>query len=244
MKFHRLTALALAGTLTLSLAACGGKSDPTPAGSEAPVESIPAVENTTTPVPAVEDTTTPDVAPEDTSTPAPAVEDTASPTPAPTKAPAETAAPTATPKPTPAPTVKPTPEPTPEPTPAPAAVSASAVYDAVKGVTGVSFSDMSFALEDFYSISASDLEDYVLYMPDVSTDIQEVLVAKVKSGKLDAVKSACTARQKAMKEDAELYGSTGEYVEGYKLTTNGDWVLFYVGPSASAAVKAFNDCTK
>lgn len=242
MNFSRLTALALAGTLTLSLTACGGGNEPTPtpAGSEAPAESIPAVENTSTPVPAVENTTTPDVAPVDTSTPAPAPEDTASPTLTPTKAPAETAAPT--PKPTPAPTA--TPEPTPEPTPAPAAVTASAVYDAVKGATGVSFSDMSFALEDFYSLSASDLEDYVLYMSDMSTDIQEVLVAKAKSGKLESVKSACTARQQGMKEDAEFYGSTGEYVDGYKLATNGDWVLFYVGPSASAAVKAFNDCTK
>ena len=243
MNFYRLTALALAGTLTLSLTACGGGSEPTPTPAGSVAATQPAVTESAAPTPS--EVPSESVRPSDGHGLLPASEypsETPAATPIPTKAPEETATPT--PKPTPVPTVTPGPTPNPEPTPAPAAVTASSVYDAVKGATGVSFSDMSFALEDFYSLSAGDLEDYVLYMPDMSTDIQEVLVAKAKSGKLESVKSACTARQQGMKEDAEFYGSTGEYVDGYKLATNGDWVLFYVGPSASAAVKAFNDCTK
>ncbi len=104
--------------------------------------------------------------------------------------------------------------------------------------------DSSFALDAYYNITAGDLEDFVLYMPDMSANIEEIFIAKVKSGKLDAVKAACEGRQKGMAEDAAFYPDTGTYVDSYQLVVSGDWVLFCVCENPDDAVTAFNDCTK
>jgi len=237
MKYMRVSALALAGAMSLTLAACGGgpaESAPSPEASETPaiVSAEPSVEAT---LPAV--TAEPSDAPSESvdvvpAEPTPAGTAAVAPvaTPAPTKPvqsqPVETAAPTATPEPA-------------------AQVTAAEVYASVSAKAGGSaMSDMSFVLEEYYSISASDLEDYVLYMPDMSTSIEEIFIARVKSGKMDSVKSACEARQKGMAEDAAFYPDTGAYVDGYQLVTNGDWVMFCVCQDPSGAVSAFNDCTK
>ena len=137
----------------------------------------------------------------------------------------------------------PPPEATPE-APA-AAVTAGSVYDKVFAVANSAASmEASFVLEDFYTISESDLEDFVLYMPEMSTSIEEIFIAKVKSGKLDAVKAACEARQQVMAADAALYPATGGYVESYQLVTEGDWLLFCVCGSPDSAVTAFRDALK
>lgn len=228
MKHARLTALALAGAMTLSLlCACGGgKPEPTP---EATVESTLAAESEA-PEESVQVTETAE--PEET------VEATA-------EATAQaTLTPSAIPEPTKAPeTAKPTAEPTEAPAEkVPTASEVMAKVSAVAG--GNAMSDVSFALEDFYNLSESDLEDYVLYMPDMSTAIEEIFVARVKDGKLDSVKSACQSRQKGMAEEAAFYATTGAYVDSYKLVTNGNWLLFCVCENAGKAVNAFNDCTK
>ena len=103
-------------------------------------------------------------------------------------------------------------------------------------------SDVGFALEDFYSLSASDLEDFVFYMPDMSATTEEIFIAKVKSGKLDAVKSACQSRQQDLKDNGSMYPSAAVYVEASQIVTNGDWILFVVVAEPSAAVSAFNGC--
>jgi len=241
----KLTALALAGALALSLlTACGPQGDvegtPTPAGgTEVPSTPTPAPKDTDPPAPAntPEDTDTP----EGTGTPSPTEdpagpEDTKAPEATPTPVPAVTDAPQATPSPAP------TPEPTPEP--ASAATAADVGSAVLSAAGGSAMSDMSFVLEEFYSISAGDLEDFVLYMPDMSANIEEIFIAKVASGKMDAVKSACESRQKGMAEDAKTYPATGGYVDGYKLTTQGDWLLFCVCENPGKAVEAFQNSAK
>ncbi len=234
---NRFLPLALAGALILTLAACGGGSAETPT----PAPTVPAAEDTTTPVPAAEDTTTPIPAAEDTTTPVPAQEDTTKPAEA-----VESGAPS--PKPTN--TVQSHPIETPEPSVEPSAepetsLTAADVYAAVSAKAGGSaMVDSSFALDAYYAISADDLEDFVLYMPDMSANIEEIFIAKVKSGKMDAVKTACEGRQKGMAEDAAFYPDTGTYVDGYQLVTNGDWLLFCVCENPADAVSAFNGCTK
>ena len=141
----------------------------------------------------------------------------------------------------------PPPEATPEPTPeAPATVvTAADVYGKVFPVASSQATmDASFVLEDFYTISESDLEDFVLYIPETSTTIEEIFIAKVASGKLDSVKAACEERQGMMADDAALYPATGGYVESYQLVTQGDWLLFCVCGDAASAVTAFRDALK
>lgn len=233
MKNTRLPALVLTGAMLLSLAACGGKS----AGTPAP--SVPAAEDTATPVPAVEDTTTPAPAPEDTTKPVEAepVESGApstAPTPKPDHKPVQSHPVETAPAPTPAPSAEPE-----------TALTAADVYAAVSAKAGGSaMIDASFLLTEYYNVSEDDLEDYAFYMPDMSANIEEIFIAKVKSGRMDAVKAACEGRQKGMAEDAETYPATGTYVSGYQLVTSGDWILFCVCENASAAADTFRNTVK
>ena len=234
MKQTRFSALLLTAALVATLSACGGKADPTPTPA-APTPSGTAG----TPSPDILISAAPSESPEatepDTTAAVAPVE-----TPVPSEEPAQSH-PIETPKPTstPLPTSAPTPEPTPEATPAPVSVTAAGIYDAVAEATGFAGFDASFVLEEYYSVDASDLEDYILSMPDMSAEIQEVFVAKAASGKAADVKAACESRQKGMAEDAEFYPDTGTYVADYQLVTSGDWVFFYVGPNAAAAADAF-----
>lgn len=124
-------------------------------------------------------------------------------------------------------------------------VTAEEVMAAVSAVAGGSaMEDFSFAVSEFYGDSEDNAEEFALYMPSMSSNIEEIFIARVKSGKMDDVKAACESRQKGMAEDAALYPDTGTYVSNYKLVTEGDWILFCVCENPDRAVEAFQNSIK
>lgn len=243
MKKRSILLSALSGAMFLSLCACGSKGpDPTP--DPAPTESTNVIVASpdAEPTESANVVVSPDaeptesmnvIAPEESEA---VVEPLASQAPAATETPVQTQ---------PIITPAPTPEPTPTPEAPAAAVTAAGLYDKVFAAAGSAATmDASFALEDFYNLSESDLEDFVLYMPEMSTNIEEIFIAKVKSGKMDNVKAACEGRQQGMAEEAAFYVTTGAYVDNYKLVSNGDWLLFCVCGDPEGAVAAFHDALK
>lgn len=240
MEKKKIIALGLALALGLGLAACGAKEA---TGAEIPSESpVVSQEPTDSATPLHSGTPTPEetqpasdaLATSEPSQPAAANE----PAQAATSAPETSAPATSTP-------VTSTVTPTPEETPAAKEPTAKEVYDAVEKATGNSgYYDASSLVENFYNLSTGDLEEYRLAMPSMSSKLEETFVAKVKSGKLSAVKSACQDRQQGLVEEADFYPDTGDYVGSYKLVTEGDWILFYVGANASKAVEAFQSSVK
>ncbi len=239
---RRLLALGLALCLTAALTACGGGEEPTPTG-DIPAESL---------APSDAPSTQPSVAPD-----APAAEHETLPT-GPAAEPSATPEPSASPAPSAAPSegqvashpiVTPAPSETPSEAPAseiPAkSVTAAEVYTAVSKAAGVSYDDATAYIDAYYTtLNTSDLADYVLYQPAMSAQREEIFIAKVNSGKMDAVKAACKDRQAAMAEEAAFYPGTGDYVDSYQLVSEGDWVLFCVGANASGAATAFKDAVK
>lgn len=240
MKWNqKWTALALAGVMSLSLlAACtqtGGELTP-------PTTTAPATEEpSATPAPDVteEPSESPDATPAPSEEPEESGEPSASTPPSSSQRPDET----------PAPTPEPTPEPTQEPsaTPAPsgdasvsdiwAAIEASAEFPSLMDVNDT-------ILSDLYGIDAAgDLEEYVAKMPLMNVSATEFFVAKVKDGRMDAVKDACEARAETLK-GGNLYPSTVELVENYKLIANGDYLLFCIAENADQVVEIFNSYTK
>lgn len=233
---HRMTALALALSLSVSLTACGGQTDPAPGDSLAPSPDTTQ---------AVTQAPTPDPAP---SVEAPVLGSDVTPIP-------DEGTPSSDSGVSPAPTQgaavgEPTAEPAAEPEPSDVAsiavLAASEVYKAVSKSAGATAAtmDASSVMENFYNLSAADLEDYVFYMPELSTNIEEIFIARAKEGKVDAVKAACQSRLGGLKEEAEFYPATGAYVADAKLVSEGSWVLFCVCPDSAGAVKAFLDCLK
>lgn len=237
---HRLLALALAACAVLSLAACGGSDtggdvppapDPDQTVIDGPEESV---EPTASPIP-------------DKGTPPPEVthhpDDHEPVEPEATHHPDEhhSAAPSSTPAPTPIST--PAPTPTPEPSAEPVkSVTAAELYRTWGSGSG--FMDMSAHLDAFYDLSAGDLESFVFYQPDMSSSLQEVFLAKAKPGKASGVKAACQRRLEGLREEAEFYPGTSEYVDAAKLEAVGDWVVLAACSDAGRLVQLVKDTAK
>lgn len=231
---YRFIALALAGTLTFSmLAGCGGNDNNTPA----PESSTPVVENTDTPAPESS-------APITEETPAP---ESSAPVPE------ESETPSAPPssKPTTPPTSKPSapvdPKPTTPVTPEkPQAAGVDSIWADISKLDLPSLNPMDDAtLSALYGISAADLEEYVFMMPLMNVQATEFFIAKVKDGKMDAVKAGIAKRQADLDAQwAHYLPDQYELVKNYKLVTNGNYVIFAISGLADDAVSIFNSYTK
>lgn len=245
MKKNFFPCLLLSGAMLLSLTACGGDDTQTTPTPDAEVTATPEIEATATPdITVPDESETPDdTLPDESETPA--VETTPEATPEVSEKPAATPAPSEKPAETPAPTEKPAETPTPS---APAVennATAAEVYTAVfAAANGAADFEVTDMIDTFYSVSLDDLADAVYYMPMTSANVEEIFIARVQSGKLSAVKSACEERLEQLKADAELYVATGAYVANAQIVTEGDWIMLCVCPDADAAVSAFRDSVK
>lgn len=237
---HRFLALALAGTLTLSLlTACGGGSDTpdtqtTPptveSASPAPESSAPVAETT----PAVPESSAPVTEESQEPERTPSSKPSAAPTTKPTQKPAESSKPSATPAPTPTPESKPETD-----------VVAS-VWNDISALELPSMTELDDSLlSSLYGIDAADLVSYECYMPLMDVHATEFFVAEVKDGKMDTVKAGIAKRQADLDTQWSQYlPEQYELVKNYKLVTNGNYVLFAIGEQADQAVSIFNSYTK
>lgn len=244
---RRFLALALAGTLSLSLlSACGGD----PAQGEA-TPTPPAVTGAPAPAQTPEPETTPDISPDPEATPEISPDPEATPEAEPT--------PESQPSLEPAPEVRPTPEAQPAPTPAPEASplpEATPPAEAAGVVSGlweqitqeIQLPSLMEAdaeiLSVLYGIDSADLEEFVLQVPLMNVSATEFFIARVKEGSMDAVKAGAERRQ----QDLEAQWSTYlpeqlELVQNYKLCINGNYLLFVVSYDAETVAGLFDSCT-
>lgn len=225
MKKIRLSALVLAGAMSLSLllASCGGKADPTPSPNE-PSVSPEATQPAESIIPSEE----------------PSAEASPEPTPELTVEPS--AEPTVQPTPTPAPT--PTPESTPEPAADVAVADIWAAIEAEQDLPALMDLDDSL-LSDLYGIDAADLDEYVAKMPLMDVHATEFFIAKVQPGKMSTVKDSISARLADLKAQWERYlPEQLELVNNAQVVESGDYILFCVAEDAQGAVELFQDYTK
>lgn len=233
---HRFLSLALAGALSLTLlAGCGGNGE-----SVAPSEEVTPPQTTESAQPSESPLPSESLQPEESEEPSENV--------TPSDAP-ETPSAQATAKPSAKPTAKPTTKPSAAPTPTPAA-DASSVLNSVW--TDISKQEMpalidldSATLLAVYGLDSSNLDAYICKMPMMNTKATEFFLAKVKDGKMDAVKAAVEKRQEDLEQQWSQYlPDQLDLVKNYKLVTNGNYILFVVSEYADAAVTAFNTYTK
>lgn len=257
----RLLALLLALGLTATLAACGGNTPATPDDTAAPDAVLPSPDITQAvtlapdptptmiPVEGPDATTIPDKGTPPPDAPSQDVTilhpgDPGYVTPEPTPAP-PAPDPVATPQP---PVATPQPSQEPAPSESTTSVTAAVLYKAWVTTShtfpSAALSDMSSVLENFYDLDSADLEDFVLYMPAMSSSMEEIFIAKAKPGKASTVKTACQSRLEDLKEDAELYPATAGNLDIAKLETVGDWVVLAVCATPGNLVKIVQDAVK
>lgn len=96
-----------------------------------------------------------------------------------------------------------------------------------------------------YPLSTDDLAEYGCYGSLIGVQATEFFIAKVQSGRMDAVKDAILSRQSDMEEQWRQYlPAQYELVQNYQLVQNGDYIFFGVAENVSAAVDVFNQYTK
>ena len=239
---RRFLALALAGTLTLSLlTACGGGNDTpntetTPPAVEetTPVPESSAPVEETTPVPGSSAPVEESQEPESTPSSKPSAAPTTKPTTKPTQKPTETSKPSATPAPTPTPESKPQTD------------VVGSVWNDISKLELPSMTELDDSLlSSLYGINASDLVSYKCFMPLMGVHATEFFVAEVKDGKMDTVKAGVEKRQADLDTQWSQYlPEQYELVKNYKLVTNGNYILFAIGEQADQAVSIFNSYTK
>ena len=235
---HRILALALCLCLALSLCACapadnGGQPDPAPETSLEP-SAEPLESAATEPSAGAEMPT--DIPEDETTQPTDAPEGVGT-------QPIQTPSPSSG-----APSAQPTAEPTLEPTKDFTAADLYAMWLTTSEqfpAPASSFIDLSAHVDAYYTtLNLDDVDSFVFYQPNASSSLQDVFIAKAKSGKASAVKSACQDRLEGLREEAEFYPGTSEYVDNAKLETAGDWVVLAACVDNARLVKIVKDAAK
>ena len=100
------------------------------------------------------------------------------------------------------------------------------------------------ALDFLYGMDAADLESYVGRIPLMNVHATEFFMAKVKDGKMDAVKEVLQNRQATLEQQWSQY-LPDQYalVKNAKLIVNGNYVLFCISEDADTVADLFNDAT-
>ena len=100
-------------------------------------------------------------------------------------------------------------------------------------------------LTSFYGINSADLDSYGLRMASINVRADEFFVAKVKSGKMDAVKEGIEKRKADLDNTWKQYlPDVYEIVKDSRVVENGDYILFVVSEQADTAETEFNSLTK
>lgn len=99
-------------------------------------------------------------------------------------------------------------------------------------------------LDFLYGINADDLESYVVRVPMMNVHATEFFLAKVKEGKMDAVKEAIENRRTSLEQQWSMY-LPDQYalVQNAQLIVNGNYLFFCIAEDADTVVGLFNDAT-
>lgn len=96
-------------------------------------------------------------------------------------------------------------------------------------------------LKRFYKLNSNDFQEFVLYLPSSSMDVEEMLIVKVKDkSQIDAVESAIENRVNNQLESFNGYGAEQcALLDEYELKTIGNYVFFCVGKNAADIADSF-----
>lgn len=100
-------------------------------------------------------------------------------------------------------------------------------------------------LGQLYALTSDDIESFVLKTPMMNVQATEIFIAKVKPGRMDAVREAVTARQKALDQTWSMYlPAQYELVKNYKTAEKGDFFLFVIAENADQVVSVFESAVQ
>ena len=104
----------------------------------------------------------------------------------------------------------------------------------------------SKSLKRFYKLNANDYDGFILYTPQSTMDVNEVLIVKVKDkSQIESLEDSIDSRINYQLQSFSGYGPEQcALVNDYELKTKGDFVFFAVSENANQIKEAFLDSIK
>lgn len=104
----------------------------------------------------------------------------------------------------------------------------------------------SKSLKRFYGLNANDYEGVILYTPESTMDVNEMLIVKVKDkSQIESLQDSIDSRINYQLQSFSGYGPEQcALVENYELKTKGSFVFFAVSENAEDLKEAFMDSIK
>lgn len=104
----------------------------------------------------------------------------------------------------------------------------------------------SKSLKRFYKLNANDYDGVILYTPESTMDVSEVLIVKVKDkSQIESLEDSIDSRVNYQLQSFSGYGPEQcALVDNYELKSKGNFVFFAISENAQQIKEAFLDSIK
>lgn len=104
----------------------------------------------------------------------------------------------------------------------------------------------SKSLKRFYGLNSSEFEDFAIYIPKSTMDVEEMLVIKVKDkGQVQGIEDTIDSRVNKQVESFSGYGPKQvALLQDYEVKSKGDYVFYAVSKDVDKLTTAFKDSVK
>lgn len=104
----------------------------------------------------------------------------------------------------------------------------------------------SKSLKRFYKLNANDYDGVILYTPESTMDVSEVLIVKVKDkSQIESLEESIDSRVNYQLQSFSGYGPEQcALVDNYELKSKGNFVFFAISENAQQIKEAFLDSIK
>lgn len=104
----------------------------------------------------------------------------------------------------------------------------------------------SKALKRYYGLNSNDLEEFCLYLPSSTMDVDEVLIVKVKNKKqIESIEDSMEERANKQLESFKDYApEQANLIENNEIAVRGNYVIFVISKDAEAIKDKFKEAIK
>lgn len=101
----------------------------------------------------------------------------------------------------------------------------------------------SKTLKRYYGLNSNELEDFILYTPKSTMDVDEMLMVKVKDeGQIQSIEDVIDSRVNKQLESFSGYGPKQcELLDNYEIKVKGKYIFFAISEKAQEMKDAFKE---
>lgn len=104
----------------------------------------------------------------------------------------------------------------------------------------------SKALKRYYGLNSNDLEEFSLYLPSSTMDVDEILIVKVKNkNQIESIEDSMDGRANKQLESFKDYApQQANLIENNEISVKGNYVIFTISKDAEEIKDKFKEAIK